>query len=278
MQEDHLYQKDVILMVQILLIQDTYITFICNQIGMSPDRRYRLQDSQYANHGDYHRERLSQQSALGTETRAKLMLTADVIQQHRPRFVMDLGCGEGVLMTELSSRGIPTIGVESSETAINLMPPTIRRNTIKGDMRRLPVSTSVVPAVTMIAVLEHIPTDDISGVLQETHRVLEDNGLFVVRVPSTRQPMRDKHYQHFTPDSLKQTLEKRGFFTVQDMIGNHNASSNWDHLYEIVLDNAQRENVPVIEAQSRVEDFYDREIKLCGLVDAKRLLAICRKN
>ncbi len=244
---------------------------------VTPDR-YQLQDSQYAMQRDYHRERLGQQSALGTETRAKLMLTADMIQQHCPRFVLDLGCGEGVLMMELLSRGIPTIGVESSEIAINLMPPGIRRNTIRGDIGKLPICKDVVPATAMIAVLEHIPPDDILGVLSETNRVLEDNGLFIVRVPSTHQPIRDKHYQHFTPNSLQRTLEQGGFFTVQELIGNHKVSSNWQQLYEITMDNAKRADLPDIETLRRIEVFYDSEIKICDPADANRLLAICRKN
>lgn len=245
---------------------------------MPPDIKYQLQEAQYGTEGGYHRERLSQQTALGTETRAKLQLTTDVIESFHPAFVLDLGSGEGVVMEELAARGIPSVGVELSPIAIPLMPAHLQRSAIQGDISKLPLHSASVPLATMIAVLEHIPPPDIPTVLQEIHRVLEDDGLFVVRVPSTLQVIKDKHFQHFTPDSLKATLEQRGLFNIEGMIGNHHALIDWPYYYELILKQAGNKDLGTKNIAKRAEEIYDSEVKICDPEYAKRLLVVCRKN
>ncbi|OGK14330.1 hypothetical protein A3A93_03295 [Candidatus Roizmanbacteria bacterium RIFCSPLOWO2_01_FULL_38_12] len=245
---------------------------------MNPDIKYKLQEDQYVVEGGYHRERLLQQNALGIESRGKLMLTADVIQRFNPRVVLDLGCGEGVLMEELSARGVSSVGIDLSEKATSLMPSSLRKNTIVGDIARLPIESGTVPMATMIAVLEHIPPDTIFQVIQEIHRTLEKDGIFVVRVPSRHQPIRDKHFQHFTPDSLKQTLEQSGLFTVEEMIGNHNTAIDWEELYETIKNGSTNDSMLPSEINERAERVYNVELKVCDPLNAKRLLSVCRKN
>ncbi|MBI4130189.1 TauD/TfdA family dioxygenase [Candidatus Roizmanbacteria bacterium] len=164
---------------------------------------------------------------------------------------------------------ISTLGLRYKENMrdvlIRLAPPTLE-------------GKRYVQAVTMIAVIEHIPPAVIPNVLVEIHRALEDNGLFVVRVPSTLQPVRDKHYQHFTPDSLQHTLEQGGHFTVQEMVGNHDTRVDWADFYVRITNKARQKGLSDSDTTIRADEMYHAEVKICDPYDAKRLLAICRKK
>ena len=138
-------------------------------IHLSADRA-QLQEDEYSDRGAYHRESLQMQNAEGIESRAKLSLTADIIQQQSPQVVLDLGSGDGTLISELTRRGIKTIGVEASKAAIERAPVEVQKNTVIADIANLPMEDGAISTAAMIAVLEHLPPENISRALQEVHQ------------------------------------------------------------------------------------------------------------
>ncbi len=237
-----------------------------------------LQEEEYSDRGAYHREILQMQNAEGVESRAKLSLTADIIQQQSPQVLLDLGSGDGTLISELTARGIKAIGVETSKAAIESAPVEVQENTIVADITSLPIEDGTISTAAMIAVLEHVPPENIPRVLLEIHRVLSALGAFVVRVPSDLQRKRDKHYQHFNPQSLRDILEQGNLFTVMEIVGNHDVSTDWELVYRNILNGARNRGLSETQAISLAERIYDSTIKVCDPKKAKRLIAICRKN
>jgi SAM-dependent methyltransferase len=90
--------------------------------------------------------------------------------------VLDLGCGRGYWMQELTRRGIPVLGVEQ---ALDRATVAARHGpVVSGDAARLPLASESVNLVWCIHVLHHLP--DPSRVLAEVRRVLRPGGALVL--------------------------------------------------------------------------------------------------
>ena len=63
--------------------------------------------------------------------------------------------------------------------------------------------------VTAIEVLEHIPINELDFFIDRIITSLKPNSTFILTVPHKNVPLEDKHYQHFTSDSLKELLSDK---------------------------------------------------------------------
>lgn len=95
----------------------------------------------------------------------------DMLVERNPTSVLDVGCGYGVLVNRLNSRGIPAFGVDFS--------PALKKEfwkdrvLIEGDARNLPFATGVFDIVFSSDFFEHINEEDIEKVRKEMFRVGE---------------------------------------------------------------------------------------------------------
>lgn len=125
------------------------------------------------------------------------------------RSLIDIGCGDGRFLREVS-RVYPTaelLGVDYSEKAVRLakaMNPDLRYEVVNLIDEDLSTRFDV---ATMIEVLEHIPLEQVPAFCEAAVRILNDGGRLIITVPHENSRLLDKHYQHFTSQSLRNLLE-----------------------------------------------------------------------
>jgi SAM-dependent methyltransferase len=91
------------------------------------------------------------------------------------RLTVDIGCGEGRLSRDLSSRGHTVVGVDASPTMVDharRADPTIEVHL--ADATRIPLDEGA--ADLAIAFMSYQDVDDMPGAMAEAARILEDGG------------------------------------------------------------------------------------------------------
>ena len=126
--------------------------------------------------------------------------------------LVDFGCGDGFFLRQFAER-FPHekgVGVDIAAQAIEFARLFNQGNAnefLCRDIVRegLPQRYD---AGTSIAVIEHIPPDELPPFIAAMHRHLKPGGTMLVAVPSHKLPVHkiSRHYQHFCEDSLRQAL------------------------------------------------------------------------
>jgi 2-polyprenyl-3-methyl-5-hydroxy-6-metoxy-1,4-benzoquinol methylase len=145
----------------------------------------------------------------GLDYYACMRQAASLVRQYAGDDLLDVGCGDGFLLSHLGRDGFlhdrVAMGVDLDERAIafarafghgvdNLSFEAV-------DLAHVGRSFSL---VSLIEVLEHIADDVTPGFLQQVDRVLAPGGHLVVSVPSVVMPIRDKHFRHYRVDQVLQ--------------------------------------------------------------------------
>lgn len=189
--------------------------------------------------------------------------------------LLDVGCGEGRFLHEVSRR-FPErrlVGIDLSTRAVEyarLLNPAVEF--LPGDIGDENLLPEKFAAVTLIETLEHIPLDEVPDFVRALRRAVSHDGVLIVSVPSQNLDLNRKHYQHFTLDSLAATL--RPCFEISE---HHflNRISKWDTLLKMVLSNRYFIlNEPrLLNALYR---RYENRLLNANGSDGKRIVAICR--
>lgn len=153
-------------------------------------------------------------------------LAGKLIAAATPRTAIDVGCGTGPLVTELTRRGVAASGVDTSPEVL----AAARRRTpaatfYEGSAVSIPLKDGCMDAATLIEVVEHLDDATLAGALAETRRILKPGGTLMITTPndenlaaSTRQcpecGCEFHFYQHvrsWTAASLADALRIAGF-------------------------------------------------------------------
>ncbi len=130
------------------------------------------------------------------------------LQNLKCRSVLDVGCGDGRLLKDLASVGIPDLaGIDVSERALHFARGfASRAEFVCGDITEKNQFDRRFDAITLIDTLEHLPPEILPRFISGVARYLEVDGHVLVTVPSVNLALQEKHYQHFDADSLKRIL------------------------------------------------------------------------
>ena len=148
----------------------------------------------------------------------------DEIERQLPRAgevaILDVGCSYGWFLEVAAERGWRATGVEvTDETASVAREAGLDVRT--GLLQEVGLEGESFDVVCLWDVLEHIP--DVDPFLAEVRRVLRPGGLLALQSPNVRSVMAKAagrewswlllpyHVWHFTPSSIRATLERRGF-------------------------------------------------------------------
>ena len=102
------------------------------------------------------------------------------------RDVVDIGCGGGGLVRELSARGARVVGVEISEEQLA---PALARDDgsgaryVVGSAQALALDDASMDLAVFMRSLHHVPADDLTAALHEARRVLRAGGAVYVVEP-----------------------------------------------------------------------------------------------
>lgn len=89
----------------------------------------------------------------------------------KPKSLLDVGCGIGLLVYYLRKMGVEAYGIEISNYAISKSPLGIRKYLTIGNILHLPYKDNSFDIVTTVDVLQHLHKDDIAKALKECNRV-----------------------------------------------------------------------------------------------------------
>lgn len=126
---------------------------------------------------------------------------------------LDLGCGTGVVLTELESRGRP-VGLDMSPLALGFCRRRGLTRLVRGDATAMPLQTDWSTAIIALDVFEHIESD--TAAFAEAYRALAPGGILVLSVPAFQSlwgphDVALMHFRRYTHRELRKRLVAAGF-------------------------------------------------------------------
>lgn len=234
-----------------------------------------VQESRYALPVHWTVERTTRR---GRQKYGRLAVLFELVSDLKGKKVLDFGCGDGWITKEFVARGAETQGVDYSERAISfarILVPGATFTVIDGE--RLPFPDATFDYIFMLEVLEHIPSAEISRVLNELNRTLKPSGALVLSVPSVLLRRGggnfSAHFQHFTSQSLQATLAPQ--FSVSELRG-QDRRAWWVQFASTLFENRWFFIRPV--ARWFNGRFYFRYLNHAPLSHAGHLFAVCRPS
>lgn len=108
-----------------------------------------------------------------------------------PHHVLDVGCGTGWHMRELTKAGAVTTGVDSSLRQVEFAKKNNPGSTVMvSDARQLPFPDHSFDLSFAINMIHHLPTREVQGdVLREMRRVVKPGGMVVIHDVNVRNPV-----------------------------------------------------------------------------------------
>ncbi len=149
--------------------------------------------------------------------RVRRALVADLLKRHtkgiRELTILDVGCGAGGLMNELSEKGV-VYGVDFSEESVKFCHERGLQNVQIGDVTSIPFEDNYFDVVVCLDVLEHIDNDTLGA--REIYRILKPGGVAILFVPALMILWGEtddvsQHKRRYTKRMFRRTLESGGF-------------------------------------------------------------------
>ena len=189
--------------------------------------------------------------------------------------LLDVGCGEGRFLSEVSKRFLDKklTGADTSARALEyarLLNPQLKFTC--GDITDPSLFAEPFDVITLIETLEHIPPPGVADFVRGLRRYVKDEGRLILSVPSENLRLNRKHYQHFTLESLRAALKPHFAVTEHYFL---NRISRWDTLLGKLLDN----RLFILNEPRLLNALYRRyESSLLNALesDGKRICVVCR--
>jgi len=123
--------------------------------------------------------------------------------------VLDVGCGEGITLSELKKKGITAIGITINKNDAKKVLEK-KNNVVLGDMHELPFKTEFFDGVYSKDSFEHSFAPFVAS--KEFSRVLKENGILVLVMPEEDWLKEEYHFHYFTPFQITSLLSKSNLF------------------------------------------------------------------
>lgn len=132
-------------------------------------------DREYLVKGEYHKN-LDKNWRYYPVYLEKMKLVEKFLKAHAAgKKILDLGCGEGVLVEKYKSRGYDILGSDLNYESANVR---------KLDMTNTGFASGSFDIVLCLDVIEHLPYADQEKALDEIKRLLKPGGLAVMTIPN----------------------------------------------------------------------------------------------
>jgi ubiquinone/menaquinone biosynthesis C-methylase UbiE len=132
--------------------------------------------------------------------------------------ILDIGCGRGIMLSQLKQRGWQATGTEISEELAAASQKSGITVHVQADLRDCRFEANSFDVITLWHTLEHIANP--AETLAEIHRILKPNGVVLIEVPNFDSWQSiiargqwfhldvPRHYWHFSKAYLQQELRK----------------------------------------------------------------------
>ena len=132
--------------------------------------------------------------------------------------VLDIGCGDGVLLNECFRRGAKVTGVDFSKKVLSYSKLFVPKAELYlRDLTKPLRINKKFDIIFCTEVIEHLPIESVDVCLESIHDLLKDDGMFILTVPTINLKIPKKHYQHFTEKKLRLILNK--YFKIKFISG-----------------------------------------------------------
>ncbi len=122
----------------------------------------------------------------GVIRKREIEIILKVINDAKPKLILDFGCGGGWLSCILASHGYRVVGVDASSSLISNAISSVKSGQfVIGDCMALPFKNGCFDFVIGIAILHHL---DIAKSLAECHRVACDGATLMFIEPNSKNP------------------------------------------------------------------------------------------
>ena len=209
-----------------------------------------------------------------------LNFCVDAVKKIGTGSILDAGCGDGRflgLIAELAGN-YSLFGADYSQRAIDfarLLVPKAQFSV--SDLSKLQYEPNSFDAIFLIETLEHIEPSNIPQILKELRRVLKNEGVLIVTVPSSLQGIPvygSKHYQHFTTKYLTEIVSR--YFRAYAIFGQDRAGFHILKLLYRFIDNKFIDIKPL-------RKFYNKHVwtkyfNICDKEKGRRLIAVLKKK
>jgi 2-polyprenyl-3-methyl-5-hydroxy-6-metoxy-1,4-benzoquinol methylase len=190
------------------------------------------------------------EAAIRTSRGARV---AAVTRAHpEPGAILDIGCGRGLMLSDLARRGWRAVGVEMSDAASRHAREVLGLDVRVGDLLGCKFQAASFDVVTLFHVLEHLPDPD--AALAEARRVIAPGGRLLLEVPNFGSLQSrlakgrgfhvdaPRHLFHFTRAALLEMLQRAGFEMLR--VSTHSFEFGYYGMLQSLLNLAtRRQNV-----------------------------------
>lgn len=136
----------------------------------------------------------------GLEYLSYLLTVVELVERLAPGRLLDVGCGDGRLLLELSGSVPVAVGVDLDERAIAHAVGFAPSADFRCEAVEQIVETFDV--VTCVETLEHVPDGLEDAFLASVAARVSPGGHLVLTVPSTARPVHEKHHRHYSVDDV----------------------------------------------------------------------------
>jgi SAM-dependent methyltransferase len=214
----------------------------------------------------------------GYEYVAYLTFVLDALDGIEFETLLDVGCGDGRLLTEAHRRhpSRRVTGIDTSRRAIlwaRACSPDL--DWIHGDIADGTSLSGCYDVVTLIDTLEHVEVPDVPRFLDGIRRHVHEDGRLIVTVPSRNVPVSAHHVQHFDLAGLAAVLSGR--FSIERVVHLNRISRFVTALVRSVMHNG---SVIVVNRTlvSRLFRWYRERYLIGDAADTKRIFVVCRPS
>ncbi|MGB2814245.1 MAG: class I SAM-dependent methyltransferase [Dehalococcoidales bacterium] len=130
---------------------------------------------EYVERGEYHRKLDSNWSYYPTYL-AKMRFIREYLSRVPSNYkILDLGCGEGIIVEEFNKLGYNIIGLDHNYSS---------EFVIKGDIKRTPFPDHNFDLILCLDVIEHLSYENQGPAIAEVGRLLKDKGVAIFAIPN----------------------------------------------------------------------------------------------
>ncbi|MFW9803455.1 MAG: class I SAM-dependent methyltransferase [Candidatus Thorarchaeota archaeon] len=118
----------------------------------------------------------------------RFSIALDAVGNIRGKYVLDLGCGRGEMTAVLAEKGAYVIGLDYSESALELAKKTcktfkqalIQASLLRANATEIPIADGALTAVFLLDVIEHLTDWELRTVLKSVYDSLMPGGRVVI--------------------------------------------------------------------------------------------------